>query len=258
MSSFAKRRILITGAGSGIGRQLAHLLAVEEATLGLVDRNPEGLEALARELQGKQVGTAHADVTNVEQMRTAVRQLEEQLGPTDILIANAGIGVRTSALEFRIEDVTAQIQVNLIGVANSIDAVLAGMLQRRAGHLVILSSLASYRGLPQMAGYCASKAGVSALGDSLRVELEPQGIAVTTICPGWIRTPLTASIEVPQPHMLDVEVAARHMIATIRARKHFTAFPLRARAQVALLRWLPSPISDWMIRRMVRRLEQKK
>src|SRR5947199_122165 len=139
--------------------------------------------------------------------RRAATRLESEIGPTDVLIACAGIGKETSALNFRAEDIAAQVNVNLIGVANSIDAVLAGMRQRRSGHLVVLSSLASYRGLPMMAGYCASKAGVSALFESLRVELEPLGLHVTIICPGWIRTPLTTSIDVPQPYMMEVEFA---------------------------------------------------
>src|SRR5207245_2000808 len=99
----------------------------------------------------------------------------------DLLIANAGIGIETSALAFRAEDIEAQIRVNLIGVANSIEAVLPAMLARRRGHLAAISSLASYRGLPKMAGYCASKAGVNALLDAVRVEVRSHGIAVTTI-----------------------------------------------------------------------------
>ncbi len=87
----------------------------------------------------------------------AVRQLETQLGPTDLLVASAGIGIETPAETFRAEDFTAQIQVNLIGVVNTLDAVLPGMCQRRSGQIAALSSMASYRGLPHMGGYCASK-----------------------------------------------------------------------------------------------------
>ena len=112
------------------------------------------------------------------------------MGPNDVLIANAGIGRETRRSTFNAEDVEAQIRVNLIGVANSIGAVLPGMIERKRGHLVAISSLASYRGLPKMAGYCASKAGVRRPDGSAAVELRPLGIAVTTICPGWIRTAL--------------------------------------------------------------------
>src|SRR5579885_97065 len=191
MQSFANQVALVTGAGSGLGRQLALRLAAEGARIAAVDLSAEALAKLTAELAGKPVATAVADVADVNALRAAVPQLEQQLGPVDLLIANAGIGRETSALAFRAEDVAAQVNVNLIGVANSIDAVLPGMLARRRGHLAAISSLASYRGLPKMAGYCASKAGVNNLLDGLRLELKPLGIAVTTICPGWIRTPLT-------------------------------------------------------------------
>src|SRR4051794_18619017 len=183
MSSFADRVVLITGAANGIGRALAELFAGEGARVGALDRDAGGLDALAAQMKSGAVTTAVADVTDLAALRGATARLEGQLGPTDLLIANAGIGMETSALAFRAEDIAAQVNINLIGVANSIDAVLPGMVRRRSGHLAAVSSLASYRGLPRMAGYCASKAGVNALLDALRVELRPAGVAVTTICP---------------------------------------------------------------------------
>ena len=256
--AFADRVVLITGAGSGIGRRFAHVLAAEGARIAALDRSPESLEALAAEMAGKPFASAVADVTDVAATRTAVAELESRLGPTDLLLANAGIGKETSALNFKAEDVAAQVEVNLIGVANSVDAVLPGMRQRRSGHLAVLCSLASYRGLPMMAGYCASKAGVSALFDSLRVELTPLGIAVTTICPGWIRTPLTSNIAVPQPYMMEVDYAVGRMVKALRRRKPFIAFPPAAAWQVRLLRWLPCRLSDWLVRRKFAQLMQQK
>ena len=128
------------------------------------------------------------------------------------------------------------------------------MRQRRSGHLVVLSSLASYRGLPLMGGYCASKAGVSALFESLRVELEPLGLHVTIICPGWIRTPLTTSIDVPQPYMMEVEFAVAQMVEAIRRKRRRLVFPPRAAWQVRVLRWLPPGVSDWLVRDRSRNL----
>jgi NAD(P)-dependent dehydrogenase (short-subunit alcohol dehydrogenase family) len=252
--SFAQRVVLITGAGSGIGRQLALTLAAEGARIAGIDRNAECLAALSAEMNGKAFAGEVADVTDLPGLRAAVRRLEEKLGPTDLLIANAGVGKETSALDFRAEDVAAQINVNLIGVANSVDAVLAGMRQRRSGHLVVLSSLASYRGLPMMAGYCASKAGVSALFESLRVELEPLGIAVTIVCPGWIRTALTSNIDVPQPYMMEVGYATGRILDAIRRRRRRLVFPPHAAWQVRLLRFLPAGLSDWIIRRKLKNI----
>ncbi len=251
---FNQRVVLITGAGNGIGRKLALLLAAEGAHIAAIDRSPEGLKSLAESLPGKRVACEVADVADLGGMRHAVAKLEAQLGPTDFLIANAGIGKETSALDFKAEDIAAQINVNLIGAANSVDAVLAGMRTRRRGHLVVLSSLASYRGLPFMAGYCASKAGVSALFESLRVELEPLGMNVTIVCPGWIRTALTATIAVPQPYMMELDYAAARIVAAIRHKRRRLVFPAQAAWQIRMLRWLPSGVGDWIIRRKFKQM----
>jgi NAD(P)-dependent dehydrogenase (short-subunit alcohol dehydrogenase family) len=256
MSEFTNRIVLITGAGSGLGRQLARNLAAEGATIAAVDVKPEGLEALAGELAGKQIVWAVGDVTDRTSLRAAVMQLTDRLGPIDLLIANAGIGRETTALTFRAEDVEAQIRVNLIGVANSIEMVLPSMIERKSGHLVAISSLASYRGLPRMAGYCASKSGVNGLMEGLRMELRPYHVHTTIICPGWIRTPLTADIGVPKPFLLEVEDAARRIVEAIRRRDAYFAFPRPSLWRVRLLRWLPAGLSDWMAERAIQRLTQ--
>jgi short-subunit dehydrogenase len=109
-----------------------------------------------------------------------------------------------------------------------------------------------------MAGYCASKAGVSALFESLRVELAPLGIDVSIICPGWIRTPLTTNIAVPHPYMMEVDFAVARIIKAIRRKKHYLIFPPSAAWQVRLLRWLPGRLSDWLIRRKFAQLQKQK
>jgi NAD(P)-dependent dehydrogenase (short-subunit alcohol dehydrogenase family) len=255
--TFQDRTVLITGAASGIGRQLALTLAAEGARVAALDRQGPALDALAADLKGKLVATAVADVTDPAAVREAVARLEARLGPTDLLIASAGIGLETSATDFRAEDMAAVINVNLLGVVNSIAAVLPGMRERRRGHLAALSSLASYRGLPRMAGYCASKAGVNAVLDSLRVELRPFNITTTTICPGWIRTPMTAPLDIPVPDMMDVAEAARRIVAALRARRAFVAFPAHNVRQVRLLRYLPRALSDWMAYRHLLRTQKK-
>jgi NAD(P)-dependent dehydrogenase (short-subunit alcohol dehydrogenase family) len=254
MSLFTNQRILITGAGSGIGRQLSLLLASEGAVIQAVDLHAEPLEKLVVELKGKPCAWALADVTDRPALGAATARLRDQLGPPDMLIASAGIGRETSAVMFSAADFEDLVRVNLIGVANSVEAVLADMRERRRGHLVALSSLASFRGLPRMAGYCAGKAGVNALMDALRIELQPYGIAVTTICPGWVRTPMTADLKVPMPDILEVDHAARLIIDAIRRRRPFYAFPRSSALRVRLLRQLPAGLSDWLLERTLRSL----
>jgi NAD(P)-dependent dehydrogenase (short-subunit alcohol dehydrogenase family) len=255
MKSFTDRVVLITGAASGIGRGLARALHREGARVGGIDCRADGLAELAREL-GTSAGTAVADVTDAGGMRQAVSDLEARLGPTDVLIANAGIMRETSALSFRPEDFARQTQVNLVGVANSMAAVLPGMQQRRAGHLVAISSIASYRGLPPAAGYCASKAGVNALCDAFRVELAPLGIRVTTICPGFIRgTEIAAHFEAPEPPpMISVEEAVGYILGAVRKGRAFCVFPARDAWTARLLRYLPRRLSDWLVGRHYARL----
>jgi NAD(P)-dependent dehydrogenase (short-subunit alcohol dehydrogenase family) len=272
MESFHNRVVLITGAASGIGRQLALTLAAEGARIAALDRQAEALDSLTAELKIVDRGSwivdrkdtihdlwacAVADVPDLPAVRAAVTQLESQLGPTDLMVASAGIGIETPADAFRAEDFAAQIQVNLIGVANTLDAVLPGMCQRRRGHVAALSSMASYRGLPHMAGYCASKAGVNSLLDSLRVELRPLGIAVTTICPAWIRTPLTTPLGLPDGDMMEVEEAVRRIVQALRARRPFLAFPAGLTWQARLLRHTPRSISDWLVRQWIRKMKKE-
>lgn len=258
MLSLKDRAILITGAASGLGRQLALDLAAEGATIAAIDCRAEPLEKPATDLPDRRLACAVADVTDRSALGSAVSGLQDKLGPIEIAIACAGIGIETSALNFNAEDFEHVIRTNLIGVANTVEVVLPGMLARGHGHLVAISSLASFRGLPRMAAYCAAKSGLNALMDSLRVELQPRGIAVTTICPGWIRTPMTANLGVAMPDIMEVEPASRLILSAIRRRRPFYAFPRSATRRVRLLSWLPAGMSDWLVRRMLARLSKKR
>lgn len=240
---------LITGAASGIGRALAELLAKEGVAIAALDLNATGLKELADQLsqrQGRCAWTA-GDVTNPLELSAKVAELEQQLGPIDLLIASAGLGLETSALNYRAEHMNAVMGVNLLGVSNSIAAVLPGMLQRRRGHLVALSSLASYLGMPRLLGYCASKAGVNAIMEGVRGEVKPFGIHVTTVCPGWIRTPMTRRLDGRLP-MMEVEPAAQRILDAIRRKKTFAAFPRKLVWRMRLLKWSPAFLRDRLLR----------
>lgn len=241
-----------------MGRQLVLNLAAQGAAIAAIDWHGEPLPKLAGDLVGKRLAFSVVDVTDPSGLRCAVADLQEKVGPCDIAIACAGIGIETSAANFRAEDFERVVRVNLVGVANTVAAVLPGMLARGHGQLVAISSLASFRGLPRMAAYCAAKSGVNALMESLRVELQPRGIAVTTICPGWIRTPMTANLDLAMPDVMEVESASRLILDAIQRRRAFYAFPRASARHVRLLRWLPPGLSDWLIRRMLVRMAPPK
>lgn len=259
MKTFAKQVVLVTGGGAGIGLEVSRILAAEGAVVAIIDLDPKHIEELSSKFPpNTAVVGVTGDVCNRESLQSAVAKLEEKVGPIDLLIANAGVGFETSALRFQADEFEKLIHVNLVGVSNSIGAVLPGMLSRGRGHLAAISSLASYRGLPRMAAYCASKAGVNALMDAFRVELAPLGISVTTICPGWIRTRMTEDINVDTEGILGVDEAAGEIVGAIRSRRTFHAFPRSSVWRLNVIRWLPHGIADWLIRRKLRELEKKK
>jgi short-subunit dehydrogenase len=244
MSVFANEVIVITGAGSGLGRTMAKQFAAAGAAVGAIDRNGDALHTLEKELDGQRFAAAVADVTDAAAMVATVRELEAKLGPANRLIANAGIGWATPAREFSAVDFAKIVGVNLLGVANSFAAVMPGMIERRRGHLVAISSLASFRGAPLMSAYCASKAGVSSLCDSLAIELRPFNIQISTICPGWVRTPLTAPIQFKMEGILEPDDAVRRILKAIASRKRHVAFPWRMAMILRILRWLPASTAD--------------
>lgn len=257
--TFDQQVVLITGAGSGIGRQLAKEFSARGAIIASIDLSAEPQVSLLTEL--KHAGAAApvgaweiGDVTSRSKLKAAVDRLVGKLGPIDILVANAGIGIENRAATFSGETFEKQIAVNLLGVANSVEMVLGKMIERRKGHIVCLSSLASYRGLPFMAGYCASKAGASALMDSLRVELKPLGVRCTTICPGWIKTPLVRNIDFPMPDLMSVEDAVARMIRAIERKKEYAAFPAPTRFLLSLQQVLPLSVGDWLMKKFLERM----
>lgn len=251
------RVAVVTGAASGIGRALCPLLLREGARLGLLDRNADGLASLAAELgrEGALCATAAVDVRDRAAVRAAFESQSAQLGPIDLLVACAGITGTTLVDDLAVEQTEAMLQVNLLGVAYAIDAVLPGMLARRSGQIVALSSLAGCRGMPFSAGYSASKAALAAYLESLRPALRRRGIAVTTVFPGFVRTPLMAAARVQPPvSMMEPEEAARHVLRAIDGRRRVYAFPMGVSLAVRVLSWLPAGLYDWMMARAAARI----
>src|SRR5579859_1828197 len=189
----AKRVAIVTGASSGIGYELSKVLAQEGYQVGLIARRRENLEKLAGEIKSANGTCAivSADVAQRDQIHQAVTAIRSQLGPIDLLVANAGVGAPTLLEPINIDAIEKMVQVNLLGVIYSIEAVLPEMLSRHSGHLSAVSSIASYKGLPGESAYCASKAAVNVYLEGLRIQLRDKGIAVTTICPGFVKTPMT-------------------------------------------------------------------
>ena len=249
MSYWDDKVVMITGASSGIGRGLAKELATKGAKVGLVARRGDALRELQTEIEtvGGHALSAPGDVRDASSMREVTASITTQLGPIDVLIANAGVGTSTDGSEISGEEVAKVINVNVIGAANSVAAVLPQMVARGQGQLVVISSLAAYRGLPKSAAYCASKAAVSAFFESLRLDLEPRGIDVTIIHPGFIKTALTAGRDAQMPYLMELDSAVKKIVSAIEKRKKAYAFPWQlatiVRAGMIMPIWMYDRIS---------------
>lgn len=247
--TFANQVAVITGASSGIGWALAKELAQQGCKVGLLARREDRLAALAEEIQafGGTAAFAAANVVDRVQTVKAIHSLRDKLGPVDLLVANSGVGLPTQLDPLNLEEVDNMIKVNYLGVVYAIAGVLPEMLQRGKGHLAAVSSLASYKGMPGESGYCSSKAAVNTYMEGLRIQLRARGIHVTTICPGFIRTPMTDVNNFKMPFLMDADRAARLMAGALARKRKVYNFPFRTTLLMKLTQWLP----DWIVARVL-------
>src|ERR1041384_2644791 len=246
LTDWAQQVVLITGASSGIGRALAVALARRGAAVGLLARRVETLQEIVREIEAAKARALAlpADVTQAEEMRAAADDLRARFGPIDVLVANAGVGGRLGNAEFDAQDVAAVLQINVIGAANSVAAGLPEMKERGRGQLVAISSLAGYRGLPKSAPYSASKAALTAMFESLRLDLTGTGIDVTIIYPGFIKTPFTSGRHARMPYLMELDDATQRIVRAIAERRKSYAFPWQLASLVRLGLIMPVSLYD--------------
>jgi len=167
-----------------------------------------------------------------------------------VLVASAGITGVTLVDDLNVDLAEAIARINFLGVVYAIDAVLPGMLERGRGRIAVVSILAGCRGMPFSAAYSASKAAVSKYAESMRPALRRRGIYMTTLYPGFVRTPLMENAEVKPPvPMLEPDRAAQYILYAIRRRKRTYGFPWSTNLVVRCLRWLPPVVYDWMMAR---------
>ncbi len=196
VSNLAGRVALVTGAGSGIGRETALALARRGAGLVLCDLVPEGLartEADARAL-GREVLARAVDVAHAEQMEALAAEVHRRWPAVDLLMNNAGVGLGATFADTSLEDWEWIVGINLRGVVHGCHFFVPPMVARGSGgHVVNVASAAAFVATPLLAAYSTTKFAVLGLSEALRIELEPHGIGVTAVCPGIINTPITRS-----------------------------------------------------------------
>lgn len=248
MTTKRYRHILLTGASSGLGRALALQMSQPGRTLSLIARDPDRLDAVAQACRdrGASVATARLDVTHAARMADWLVARDGEL-PVDLVIANAGLGGER-ALSPRAGESGAQARalfaVNTLGLVNTLTPLLPRMQKRARGHLVIVGSIQGDIGLPQAPVYSASKAAARIYGDGLRRLLRGQGIAVTTVLPGFIDTPMSRSLEMGRPLLWTPERAAARIARDIARARRYSVFPWPLRLAVAAGRLAPAALSD--------------
>lgn len=243
--------IVITGASSGLGAALALAYAAPNRLLGLTGRNPSRLDAVAEACRqrGARVDASVLDVTDPAAVSTWVMQLDAAQ-PIDLLIANAGIsgGTNPDGTPEGHAAACAVVHTNLLGVIHCVEPLLPVMRQRGRGQIAVVASVAAYRGLPDSPAYCASKAGVLAYGESLRGALEPFGIRVSVIVPGFFASPMSSRYGGQKLFLLSETQAVTHVTKGLRRKARRIVFPRRLALLLRLADLLPAWCGDRIMR----------
>ena len=249
-SSLVNKVAVVTGASSGIGRATALELAREGSLVALAARTESRLEQVATVIRamGREALVVPADVTSRDDVDRLVAETLSRWGHVDILVANAGAYVRSPVTELTVGDVERSMAVNFYGALHAVLAVQPHLLEQGDGHIVLVSSLDGKKGLPLDAPYVAAKFALAGYGDVLRQELQGRGVAVTTVFPGRVDTPLIDTLAVPEiSPKIPPQAVARAIIGAIRRRKPEVIVPPRAWL-LHLANVLSPRLADWAVR----------
>jgi len=235
-------KALITGASSGIGVKLAERLAARGYETWVAARRKDALDQVVAAIGG-QGGRAHAfvlDVSQPERAEEQVAELDREVGGFDLVVANAGIGESAiSVSELTLATARRILETNLMGALATILPPMRSMVARGSGHIVGVSSLAAEIAMPVAAAYGTSKAALSFFLASAALDLEPRGVAVTDVHPGFVRTPLTAKNAFKMPFMVEADKAAKIIDRGIQKKKRIVRFPFALTSAISGSSLLP-------------------
>lgn len=245
--------VWITGAGKGLGRALALELARRGRVVAASARTGADLDTLSQlssSLPGRIDGFP-LNVTDGDAVARTVDAIEAHCGPLAMVVLNAGTHIPVSVTALTAEPFRTLIDTNLMGVVHGLVAVLPRFIERRAGHVVVVGSVAGYRGLPTGAAYGATKAALINMCESLKPELDPLGVRLTLVNPGFVKTPLTDKNPFPMPFLMDVDKAAARLADGLESHRFEITFPRRFTWLLKALRLLPYPLYFALTRRLV-------
>lgn len=249
MSELKNKIVWITGASTGIGKSLAVLAAQKGAKVAITARSKDTLIAVVNQITaaGNTAFAFEGDVTSIAQMKDVSKQIEQKFGPIDILVSNAGTYAPTDPASFSSETYQDIMRLNYGGLLTCIEAVLPSMLLRSNGYIVGVASLVGYRGLPRACSYGASKAAVINFLESLRFDVEPYGISVSVVNPGFVKTPLTDKNDFEMPFLIDSDEAAKAIVKGLENKDFEIHFPKSLSYIFKLLRILPYSLYHTLI-----------
>jgi NADP-dependent 3-hydroxy acid dehydrogenase YdfG len=246
-------KVFLTGASSGIGLALAEEYVKRGAVLGLVARRVDSLAAFAARHPQASISIYPADVRNANALADAARRFIEEHGPADIVIANAGVSRGALTGHGDLEAFRAVMDTNYFGMVATFEPFIASMTAARSGTLVGIASVAGVRGLPGSGAYSASKSAAAKYLEALRVEMRPQGVAVVTIAPGYVRSEMTAHNPYPMPFLMDADRFAGKAADAIARKVRYATFPWQMRIAGMLLHVMPRWLYDFIFERAPRK-----
>ena len=247
--------VWITGASQGIGRCLALNLAKSGCKVAATSRTKDDLMSLqdrSKDLPGE-IQSYPCDVTDEKNIEILIKSIETNLGPIDLAILNAGTYIRFGVDDFSVKAFRKQIEINTMGTVNCLAPVMHNMKARRNGHIVVVSSLSAYRGLPFASAYGASKAALTNMCESLKPELDNFKVKLSVVHPGFVDTPLTNQNDFKMPFLVDVEFASKRILAGINRGKFEIVFPSTFSLIMKLFRSLPYSLYFLVTKRMVKK-----
>lgn len=242
--------VFITGASSGIGQALAWRYYQAGWNLALVARRTQEIErwAAAQGLAAGRFAVYGADVSQPDSVIAAAHSCIAAQGLPEAVIANAGISIGVdTAHRSDLDAITETFAVNNVGMAATFHPFISAMVARGTGALVGIGSVAGIRGLPGHGAYCASKAAVISYCESLRGELQPSGVKVVTICPGYIDTPLTRQNRYAMPFLMQPQDFADRAFQAVEAGASYRVIPWQMGVVAKLLRALPNTVFDRLL-----------
>lgn len=253
MTNTTEHRVAwITGAGKGIGRALAKRLTQDGWTVAISARTEYDLKSLEAECVDGTVHMFPLDVTDITATTQVVKKIETKLGSINLAILNAGTHQEVTASQFSREPFQKLIDVNLMGTVNGLSEIIPRFMERRAGHIAVVASVAGYRGLPTSAAYGATKAALINMCESLKPELDANHVKLQLINPGFVKTPLTDKNEFPMPFLMSLDDAVERIVSGLNSNAFEIRFPRRLAWILTACKLMPDALYFAITRRMTR------